>query len=70
MRKKQIKFNNYFYDKKRAIKTRFFDFLGPPEDFAVGANCVLEGLNRGLVGHNVIQSRVVTELEIVASIEL
>ena len=36
----------------------------------MGANCVLEGLNRGLVGHNVIQSRVVTELEIVASIKL
>ena len=36
----------------------------------MGTNCVLEGLNRGLVGHNVIQSRVVTELEIVAGIEL
>ena len=50
--------------------TRFFDFLGTPEDFAVGPHCVLEGLNRGLVGYDVIQSRVVTELEIVAGIEL
>ena len=50
--------------------TRFFDFLGTPEDFAVGTHCVLEGLNRGLIGHDVIQSRVVTELEIVAGIEL
>ena len=36
----------------------------------MGTHCVLEGLNRGLVGHDVIQSRVVTELEIVAGIEL
>ena len=36
----------------------------------MGTNCVLEGLNRGLVGHNVIQSRVVAEFEIVAGIEL
>ena len=50
--------------------TRFFDFLGTPEDFAVGTHCVLEGFDRGLVSHDVIQSRVVTELEIVAGIEL
>ena len=36
----------------------------------MGTHCVLEGLDRGLVSHDVIQSRVVTELEIVAGIEL
>ncbi len=38
--------------------------LGTPEDFRK-PHCVLEGLNR-LVGYDVIQSREVTELEIVA----